>query len=77
MVNLRLLRTCLAHYLLDGHHKVFAANKAGLPITLLAFLAVEQGISSAEQIEQKMKVIARSNNRVEKDAADRASQPKR
>jgi hypothetical protein len=54
---------CLAHYLLDGHHKVFAANKIGLPLTLLAFLAVEKGISSAEQIEQVIKVIGRSNYR--------------
>lgn len=59
---------CLAHYLLDGHHKVFAANKVGLPLTLLAFLAVEKGISSPEQIEQVIKVIGRSNHRVEKDA---------
>ena len=34
-----------------------AANKMGLPITLLAFLAIEQGISSPEQIEQVVKVI--------------------
>ena len=56
---------CLAHYLLDGHHKVFAASKIGLPVTLLTFLAVEQGISSPEQIEHMVKVIGRSNNRVE------------
>jgi hypothetical protein len=59
---------CLAHYLLDGHHKVFAASKVGLPLILLVFLAVEHGISSPEQIEQVIRVIGRSNNRVEKDA---------
>ena len=59
---------CLAHYLLDGHHKVFAASKAGLPFTLISFLATEQGISSPEQVEQVIKIIERSNNRVEKDA---------
>jgi hypothetical protein len=59
---------CLAHYLLDGHHKVFAASKVRLPLILLAFLAVEHGISSPEQIEQVVRVIGRSNNRVEKDA---------
>jgi hypothetical protein len=59
---------CLAHYLLDGHHKIFAASKVGLPLVLLAFLAVEHGISSPEQIDQVVKVIGKSNNRVEKDA---------
>ena len=59
---------CLAHYLLDGHHKVFAATKAGLPLMLLAFLAVEHGISSREQIEQAAKIVGRSNNRVETGA---------
>ena len=58
----------LPHYLLDGHHKVFAASKAGLPLALLAFLAVDHGISSPEQIEQVVKVIGRSNNRVQRDA---------
>jgi hypothetical protein len=28
----------LAHYLLDGHHKMLAAAKAGRPLTLLSFL---------------------------------------
>ena len=42
---------CLAHYLLDGHHKVFAASQEQLPITLIAFLAVEHGISTAEEVE--------------------------
>jgi hypothetical protein len=55
--------SCLAHYLLDGHHKVFAASKAGLPLTLLAFLAIENGISSGEQIEQVLKTMERSNHR--------------
>lgn len=40
---------CFAHYLLDGHHKVFAASQAGLPCTLLSFLALEQGISSVDE----------------------------
>jgi hypothetical protein len=41
---------CLAHYLIDGHHKVFAASQAGMPCTLLSFLALDQGISSAEEV---------------------------
>jgi hypothetical protein len=46
---------CLAHYLLDGHHKVVAASKSGLPLTLLTFLAIEEGVSSGEQVEQLVK----------------------
>ncbi len=41
---------CLAHYLLDGHHKVWAAARTGQPITLLSFLAVKQGIASPEEV---------------------------
>jgi hypothetical protein len=37
---------CLAHYLLDGHHKIHAASLARKPITLLSFLDVSKGIAS-------------------------------
>lgn len=42
---------CLTHYLLDGHHKCYAAARSGLPITLLSFLAVNEGISDETQIQ--------------------------
>ncbi len=42
---------CLAHYLLDGHHKTYAAAKAGAAITLLGLVAVDQGVSQPEQVE--------------------------
>ncbi len=42
---------CLAHYVLDGHHKVAAAARTQQEITLISFIAVDQGISSKEQIE--------------------------
>jgi hypothetical protein len=32
---------CLAHYLLDGHHKVAAAAESGHVVTLLSFIAFE------------------------------------
>lgn len=31
----------LAHFLLDGHHKVMAASKIGMPISILSFLFME------------------------------------
>lgn len=48
---------CLAHYLLDGHHKVEAAARAGKPITLIAFLAHERGLSSLRQIAEAIAVL--------------------
>lgn len=42
---------CLAHYLVDGHHKSYAAAKSGCTMTLLSFLAVEQSIANKEDIE--------------------------
>lgn len=41
---------CMAHYILDGHHKIAAAARAGKPVSLIAFIAIDHGISSAEQL---------------------------
>jgi hypothetical protein len=49
---------CLSHYLLDGHHKILAASELGLPISILSFLAVEKGISTREEIEEVVQVLA-------------------
>ncbi|MFC7671351.1 hypothetical protein ACFQT0_31050 [Hymenobacter humi] len=35
---------CLAHYLLDGHHKMYAASLLQKPIHLLAFIALDECI---------------------------------
>ncbi|PVM93912.1 hypothetical protein [Caulobacter endophyticus] len=48
---------CLAHYLLDGHHKVEAAVRMGRPITLISFLAHEKGVSSSDQIAKARAVL--------------------
>ena len=49
---------CLAHYILDGHHKVFAASEMNKPINLICFLAAEQGINETkEDIETLIKTI--------------------
>jgi hypothetical protein len=42
---------CLAHYLLDGHHKVRAAGAASRPVTLLSFLSLSESVARAEEIE--------------------------
>ncbi len=42
---------CLAHYLVDGHHKVFAAAQNSAPLTLLSFVALEHGVSNTTDID--------------------------
>ena len=42
---------CLAHYVVDGHHKAYAAALENQPITLISFLAVEKGVSSEADIQ--------------------------
>ena len=48
---------CLAHYLIDGHHKAFAAASVGQPLTLISFLATEQGISRPEDVERVVNIL--------------------
>lgn len=48
---------CLAHFLLDGHHKVFAASKVNKPISLLSFIACNECIASQAEIEQVISVL--------------------
>ena len=48
---------CLAHYLIDGHHKIYAGARENKPITLISFLTTEQGVSSKEDIENLLQKI--------------------
>jgi hypothetical protein len=41
---------CLVHYLLDGHHKLFAAARTGKTIRLLSFVAHDHSLASADDI---------------------------
>jgi hypothetical protein len=50
---------CLAHYLIDGHHKVFAASQSERPVSLLSFLAIDQGLASQEQIATALTLLRR------------------
>ena len=49
---------CLAHYLLDGHHKVYAASLDGRPIRVLTLLAVHEGISTQDEVESALAALA-------------------
>lgn len=48
---------CLAHYLLDGHHKVAAAAAAGRPVRTLTYLAVDEGVSSPKDIARLRRLL--------------------
>ena len=48
---------CLAHYLLDGHHKTYAAALIARPMTLLSFLAVDESLVSEEAIGQTLRAL--------------------
>ncbi len=41
---------CMAHYVLDGHHKLAAAAETGSEVRLIAFIAHEHGVSSPEDV---------------------------
>ncbi len=41
---------CLANYLLDGHHKVFAAHSLGLPITMLSFISDDHSWQRVDEL---------------------------
>ncbi len=52
---------CLAHYLIDGHHKVHAAFQTGRPLTLISFLNKRGGTASEDGITQVIKRLKNSN----------------
>jgi hypothetical protein len=48
---------CLTHYLIDGHHKAYAAAILGKPLTMLSFLAIEKGLASIDVIEESLEAL--------------------
>jgi hypothetical protein len=50
----------LAHFLLDGHHKIMAACRVGQPITLLSFYALDQSFAPQTIIDQVLKLRYKS-----------------
>lgn len=46
-----------SHFLLDGHHKMFAANKAKKAMTLLSFLSMDESFASKKQIDKLFQVL--------------------
>ncbi len=48
---------CLSHYLIDGHHKVFASSLLSKSISLLSFLAVNESIADELQIKRIYEIL--------------------
>ncbi len=53
---------CLTHYLLDGHHKTYAASLAGTEITLLSFLSTYESVATEENVDRVLEVLATQNS---------------
>lgn len=49
---------CLAHYLLDGHHKTYAAARTQTPLPVVSFLAMEESIARAADIDLLLATLA-------------------
>lgn len=41
---------CLTHYIIDGHHKMYASSLVNKPISVLSFLSVKNSIANIEDI---------------------------
>lgn len=48
---------CLAHYLIDGHHKVYAAARLGKPLTILSFIAINHGKSTQSEVKECLQLL--------------------
>lgn len=48
---------CFTHYLIDGHHKLHAASKAGKPLNILSFVALALSLSSRDELEQAVSFL--------------------
>ena len=48
---------CLAHFLLDGHHKVYAAAQLNKPLRLLSFVSLDYGASTVEEKKSTIQLL--------------------
>ncbi len=50
---------CLVHYLLDGHHKLYASSQAGKPIRLLGFVPIADSDEDMYKLIEQLRVKRR------------------
>lgn len=48
---------CLAHYLIDGHHKAYAAAINKKPLTMVSFLAVRHGLCTKKELKKALSYL--------------------
>jgi hypothetical protein len=53
---------CLAHFLLDGHHKLEAAASSRAPLRLLSFLSIQHSVSTHEDIDRLIHALETGSN---------------
>lgn len=53
----------LTHFLLDGHHKMEAAARSGIPVRLLTLVSVDWSLARAEDIERLPGLLSQSQSR--------------
>ena len=53
---------CVAHYILDGHHKIKAASDLNSEITLLSFVAVDKGVSTKDDLNEFLNILDGNEN---------------
>jgi hypothetical protein len=50
---------CLAHFLLDGNHRVYGASQAAATARILAFVSLDWSIATGAEVEQALLVLGR------------------
>jgi hypothetical protein len=48
---------CLAHFLLDGHHRVAASAQAAKPVTILSFLSLDESGAPADEVDAALAAL--------------------
>jgi hypothetical protein len=56
---------CFPSFLVDGHHKVYAAAALGADVSLLTFLAPSQGTADGDQIETLLRFLGSSRTHMQ------------
>jgi hypothetical protein len=53
---------CLAHFILDGNHRVYAATAANTPARLLCFISLDASIVPSTRAVERVLTLLQSKN---------------
>jgi hypothetical protein len=48
---------CLAHFVLDGNHRLYAAAQTNTPARVLSFLSLDWSIATEDEVERALLVL--------------------